>query len=183
MLRIVLAVLAAFAVLLGALLGVAMTRPATYQVQREVEIAATPAAVFANLEDFKRWRDWSPWEKLEPEMQRTYAGAERGVGASYSWQGDKVGSGSTKVTEATAPQKLGIELAFVKPFEETNRQAFSLTPTAAGTRVRWSMHGPLRLGGRVMSLFTDMDKIIGRDFETGLSQLKQLCEQPAAAAR
>lgn len=182
MLRIVLAVLAAFAVLVGLLLGVAMTRPDTYQVQREVEIGAAPPAVFANLEDFKRWRDWSPWEKLEPGMQRTYAGAEHGVGASYTWQGDKVGSGTMTVTEASAPQRLAIKLAFVKPFEETSLQQFALTPTAAGTRVRWSMHGPLRLGGRVMSLFTDMDKIIGRDFETGLTQLKQLCEKPSAAA-
>jgi uncharacterized protein YndB with AHSA1/START domain len=179
MLRIVLAVLAAFAVLVGALFGVALTRPDTYHVQRELEIAAPAAAVFANLEDFKRWRDWSPWEKLEPGMQRTYAGAERGVGASYTWRGDKVGSGTMTVTQASAPEKLAIELAFVKPFQETNQQTFSLTPTAAGTRVLWSMHGPLRLGGRVMSLFTDMDKIIGRDFETGLTQLKQLCEKPA----
>ena len=180
MLRIVMAVLAAFAVLVGALFGLGLTRPDTYQVQREIEIAAPPAAIFAHLDDFHRWTDWSPWEKLEPGMKRSYDGPERGVGAGYAWQSEKVGSGRMRVTGSTPPQELAIQLTYVKPFEETHALTLSLTPVAAGTRVRWDMRGPLRFGGRVLSLVTNMDKVIGRDIDKGLEQLKVVCEKPAS---
>lgn len=178
MLKIVLAVLAAFGVLIGALLGLGLTRPDTYRVQREIEIAAQPAAIFANLDDFHRWADWSPWEKLEPGMKRSYSGPASGVGARYAWEGDKVGAGTMTISESKPPERLTIRLDFTRPFAETNQVLLELTPAAAGTRVRWTMSGPLRLAGRVMSLFTNMDKVIGRDFEKGLVQLKERCERP-----
>ena len=108
-------------VALAALLLFAATRPGEFRVQRSVRIQAAPGRVFANLDDFRRWTAWSPWEGLDPELQRTFSGAASGVGSVYEWQGNrKVGKGRMEITRADAPGRLIIKLDFLKPFEAHN---------------------------------------------------------------
>ena len=161
------------------ILGLAFTKPDSFRVERRLVIQAPPEKVFAQLQDFHRWAAWSPWEKLDPAMNRSFSGAEAGVGAVYAWKGnDDVGAGRMEVIEATAPSKVAIKLDFIAPFEGHNRTDFNLTPVAGGVDVSWVMTGPSVFVTKLMQVFTSMDKMIGKDFEAGLANLKRVAEAP-----
>jgi uncharacterized protein YndB with AHSA1/START domain len=163
-------------------LGIAATKPATFRVERTATIAAPPSAVFANLEDFHRWPAWSPWEKLDPQMDRTYSGAPHGKGAIYTWHGNKeVGQGRMTISETRDNELVQIRLEFLEPFPADNVTTFTLGAVANGTDVHWIMEGPNSFMGKVISVFADMDHLIGGDFERGLADLKGASEGKAAA--
>lgn len=151
----------------------------TFMLQRSVTIAASAAAVFEHLVDLRKWQEWSPWEGIDPNMVRTYSGAESGVGAVYEWTGNrKVGAGRMTVVEVDVPNSLGIRLEFIKPFKATNMAQFELLPVSTGgeTQVTWSMTGKKTLMTKVMGIFKSMDAMVGPDFEKGLAQLKAAAE-------
>ena len=159
------------------------TRPATYRVERSTTITAPSDVVYANLVDFHRWGSWSPWEKLDPQMTRSYSGADSGVGAQYAWTGnDKVGEGRMTITEAALDQLVAIRLEFLKPWKSTSTAHFTLATEGDHTKVTWSMDGTHDSMGKAMSLVMNMDKMIGGDFEKGLANLKSVSEAQAAAA-
>jgi uncharacterized protein YndB with AHSA1/START domain len=146
----------------------------TYTVERSREIAAPPERIFAALADFHQWRHWSPWEDIDPDLQRTYEGAESGVGAAYAWAGNrKAGTGRMEVTDAEAPHRLVIDLQFLKPFKSRSEARFTLGPGEDGTRVTWTVTGPKTFMTKVMGIFKSMDAMIGPDFEKGLAQLDE----------
>ena len=163
--------------LLALLLLFAATRPDSFSVERRVVVQAPPEKIQPLIADFHRWADWSPWEKLDPAMQRTFSGAPAQAGAIYSWQGNKdVGSGRMEVKTA-APDKVRIQLDFIEPFEGHNTTDFLLTPRDGGTEVRWVMFGPSPFVTKLMGVFVSMDTMIGKDFEKGLAQLKVVAER------
>ena len=168
----------------GLLAAVAM-QPSTFHVERSASVGAAPAAVHANVSDFRNWKEWSPWEKLDPTMKSTYAGPASGVGSSYAWAGnDDVGEGKMTLTDS-APDKVVIALEFLKPFAATNTATFRFAPEGAGTRVTWAMDGEKNFLSKAFCLFGDMDAMIGKDFEAGLANLKAAVERapPVAATR
>lgn len=172
--KIVIAVL----VLVLLLVGVAALQPDNYRVQRSASIKAPPEKVLALLSDFHQWPSWSPWEKLDPAMSRSYSGAASDVGAVYAWKGnDKVGSGRMEIVELARPTKLVIALDFVAPFQSHNRTEFVLVPQGDSTNVTWIMSGPANLMTKMMGLVTSMDTMIGKDFEAGLANLKAIAER------
>lgn len=178
MLLIIVIVLAAA---VAALLVFAATRPDTFQVQRSATIAAPPERIFPHLDDFHRWSAWSPWEKLDPELKRTFSGAERGPGAVYAWEGNsKVGQGRMEILESDPPSRLRIQLDFIKPFEAHNTTVFTLAPAPGGTQVTWTMHGSKNFLFKLMGIFMNMDTMVGRDFERGLANLKAIAEAEPA---
>lgn len=149
-----------------------MTGSDEYEVVRRATVAAPPQAVYDLIADFHRWPEWSPWEDLDPEMQRTFSGAESGVGAAYEWRGNrKAGEGRMEITEAERPSRVVVDLRFVKPFKSNNTTTFELEAVDGATAVTWRMVGPKSLATRVMGIFKSMDKMIGPDFEKGLRQL------------
>jgi hypothetical protein len=163
--------------LVGALLLFATTRPDTFSVERRIVIQAAPEKIQPLLADFHRWADWSPWEKLDPAMNRTFGGPAAGVGATYAWNGNKdVGSGFMAVKSATN-DKVSIQLDFIEPFEGHNTADFLLAPQGGGTEVRWVMFGPTPYISKLMGVFVSMDTMIGKDFEKGLAQLKAAAEK------
>ena len=169
-------------VVLAALLIYAATRPDTFLVQRGVNIKAPPEKVFAILGDFHRWEVWSPWEKLDPALKRTYSGTPSGTGAIYAWEGNsKVGAGRMEIVEALPPSVIIIKLDFLRPFEGHNIAEFTLQGQGDFTYVSWVMHGPRPYISKLIGIFMSMDKMIGKDFETGLANLKTLSEKPAAS--
>ncbi len=162
---------------IAGVLGYAATKPDTFRVERKTTIAAPPEKVFAMIEDFHRWSEWSPWEKLDPGMTRTYGGSAKGVGATYAWSGnDDVGQGKMEVIEAVPASKLTFKLDFLKPFEAHNTGEFVLTPKDGGTEVTWSMYGPSPYISKLMDTVMNMDKMIGKDFEKGLANMKAAAE-------
>jgi uncharacterized protein YndB with AHSA1/START domain len=165
-------------VLVAAVLIVAATRPGDFSVQRSVAIKAPPERIYPLLVDFRQWPVWSPWEKLDPNMKRTLTGSASGPGAAYAWEGSgKVGAGRMEIKEATAPSKIAIQLDFIKPFEGHNITDFTLVPRGEQTEVTWLMHGPAPFISKLMGLFVNMDKMIGKDFEAGLANLKAAAEK------
>lgn len=166
------------AVAIAAILILASTKPDTFRIERSAVINAPAERIFSVLSDFHQWGGWSPWETKDPDMKRTYGGPERGKGATYGWEGDKnVGTGRMEILEANAPSKLAIKLDFFKPFEAHNTAEFTMLPQGSGTNVHWVMHGPATFMSKVMQVFMDFDKMVGKDFESGLANLKKLTEK------
>ncbi len=143
----------------------------TYTVERTRFLEAPPERVRALIEDFHQWPRWSPWEDIDPAMQRTYGGPESGVGATYSWSGNrKAGQGRMEIRNVT-DDRIDIALHFDKPFASDNDLTFLLEPRDGGTQVTWRITGPRPLFMRLAGLLMNMDKLVGKDFERGLERL------------
>ncbi len=167
----------AVVVLLAALLIYAATQPDTFRIQRATSIKAPPERIFAVLNDFLRWDAWSPWEKKDPAMKRTFSAVTSGKGAVYAWEGNRdVGQGRMEIAESVAPSKVAIKLDFVKPFETHNIVEFTLEPKGDSTNVTWTMNGPMPYVSKLITVFVNMDSMVGKDFETGLANLKAISE-------
>jgi hypothetical protein len=165
-------------VLIVALLVFAATKPDTFRVQRSASINAPPETLFPLINDLHSWGAWSPWEKMDPAMKRTYSGATNGKGAVYEWDGNRnVGQGRMEITESSPPSKVMIKLDFIKPFEAHNIAEFTLEAQGDSTNVTWAMHGPNRYIAKVMHLFFSMDSMVGKQFEAGLANLKAVAEK------
>ncbi|HEY0502327.1 MAG TPA: SRPBCC family protein [Lysobacter sp.] len=163
-------------VLVVAVLVFAATRPDTFRVERSIVVKAPPQRVLAQLDDFHRWRAWSPFEALDPAMKREIAGNPQGKGAVYTWDGNsKAGAGRMEILEAT-PSCVRIQLDFTRPMTAHNTAEFLLVPEGDGTRVTWAMHGPQPYIGKLMGLVFNMDRMLGKDFERGLTNLKRVAE-------
>jgi len=171
-----LAVVAAIA--LAAILALAAFEPDEFRVQRSTTINAPAAKVFPLIDDFRRWTAWSPFEKMDPTMRRTYGATTAGKGATYAWQGDgKAGAGRMEIAESTAPSRVGIVLDFEKPIANRARTTFTLSPHGDATLVTWTMESPNRYLVKVMHLFFDAEQIVGDDFARGLADLKAAAEK------
>ncbi len=165
------------AALIAVILIAASTKPNTVRYERSIVINASPDRILAQISDFRKWAPWSPWEKKDPDMHRDYSGSPSGVGAKYGWTGNsKVGEGRMEVTGTTA-DSVAIAMEFIKPWKAHCAVVFRTTSDGGGTRLTWTMDGPQIFMGKVMSLFMDMDKMIGKDFEAGLGSLKAVAER------
>ena len=161
----------------AAVLLLAASKPATFRVERSATIKAPLEKVFMLVNDFHHWPSWSPWEPLDPAMTKTHSGAANGPGAVYAWKGNKtVGEGRMEITDASPPTRVVIKLDFLKPFEAHNVAEFTLVGIDGTTVVTWAMYGPANFMTKVMQVFTSMDRMVGKDFEAGLSNLKALAE-------
>ncbi len=169
--------ISALSALVFVVLLLAALKPNEMRIERSATIKAAPERIFELINDFHGWSKWSPWDKIEPAMQRTYDGESAGEGARYAWVGDKVGSGSMEILSATAASHIKIKLDFIKPFEGHNITEFSLEPDGDSTKVTWLMHGPSAFVSKIMSVFVNMDQMIGKDFEKGLVDLKLVTER------
>ena len=156
----------------------AATRPDSFLVQRATDIKAPPEVIFAHVNDFKSWAAWSPYEKLDPTMTRSYGGADNGKGATYAWTSDgRAGAGGMEIIESAPPSKIALTLQFTKPFKTNNVVTFTFVPQGDITAVTWAMEGPMPFVAKVMGLIFSMDSMVGGDFEAGLADLKKLSEQ------
>lgn len=168
----------AFVGLIAALLIYAATKPDTFRIKRTAIIEAPPEKIFALINDFRMWETWSPWEKMDPALKRTYGGAESGQGAVYEWRGNKsVGEGRMEIIESTPPTKAVLKLDFKKPFEAHNNVEFVLEPQGDTTKITQAMYGSSPYISKLMSIFFSMDKMVGEKYEQGLATLKAIAEK------
>lgn len=178
MLKTITIIFGLLVLLLAGLLAFAATKPDTFRVQRTASIKAPPEKIFTFINDLHSWGAWSPYEKKDPAMRRTLSGAASGKGAVYEWDGDKnIGKGRMEITDTSAPSIVTIKLDFVKPFESHSIVEFTLEPKGDSTNVTWAMHGPNLFIGKMMSLFLNVNSMVGNDFEDGLNNLKILAEK------
>jgi uncharacterized protein YndB with AHSA1/START domain len=165
-------------VLAAAVLIFAATRPDTFRVERTAAIKAPPEKIFPFLNDFHKGQEWSPYEKKDPAMKRTYSGAPSGKGSVYEFEGNRnVGAGRLEIIDAAAPSRVVIILDMRKPFEGRKTIEYTLEQKGDRTNFTWAVHGPLTYPGKVMCLFVNMDRMMGRDFEAGIASLTALAEK------
>lgn len=175
--KIVKRIAAVIAVLIVAVLAFAATRPNIFRVERSTTIKAPPEKIFALVNDFGKWTLWSPYERTDPAMKRIYSGEESGKGAAYEWSGnDKAGAGRMEIIDSASPNRIVIKLDFIRPFEGHNTTVFNIEPRGGETNVSWAMNGPSPYMMKVAGLFMNLDEMIGKDFESGLANLKALSE-------
>jgi hypothetical protein len=164
--------------LLAAAAVVVWMQPDDYRLTRSTVIAAPAAAVFAQVNDLRKWDDWSPWAKLDPNAKVTFSGPPAGVGASFQWDGnDKIGTGEMSITESKPNERVATRTDFIKPFEGTSRSDFVFSEQNGQTNVIWTMTGTQNFIGKAICLVMNMEKTVGPDFEKGLAQLKQVAEK------
>ena len=182
MFEIIAIIAVVLAVAIAIVLILAMAKPATFSVQRAIVVSAPAGTIFPMINDFQQWKAWSPYENKDPAMKRSFSGAASGKGAVYGWEGNKnVGSGRMEILDTSVPSKIVIKLDFFTPFEGHNTAEFTMLPqgdaTNVATNVTWLMHGPAPFMSKVMQVFIKLDRMIGKDFEVGLVNLKNLAEK------
>jgi uncharacterized protein YndB with AHSA1/START domain len=177
MLRTTLLVLAVIVVVLVVVVAL---QPSTFRIARSTTIAAPPSAVFAQVNDFRKWEAWNPWGKIDPAMKQSYDGAPSGTGAVYTWTGNKeVGEGRMTIIESRPNELVRVKLEFFKPFAATNTAEFTFKPEGDQTVVTWSMFGDNNFMAKAAHLFMNMDKMLGDQFEKGLASMKSAVERTA----
>ena len=171
--------LAAVAAVIVVFLIVVALQPSDFRIERSATMRAPAPAAFAQVNDFQNWQAWSPWEKVDPALKRQYEGPKAGTGAVYAWQGNKdVGEGRMTIMESRPAEVIRIRLEFFKPFAATNTAEFSFKPAGADTTaVTWSMAGQNTFLSKAISLFIDMDRMVGGMFDQGLTQMKAIVER------
>jgi hypothetical protein len=173
-------VLTALVIVIVVLLVMASTRPSEFRIERSARIEARPEDVFDEINDFRNWKQWSPWEELDPNMVTTYDGPDSGAGAKTAWSGNgKAGQGAMEILESESPNRVKIKLDFLKPFEAHNTTEFHLKAEGSATLISWQMYGKNNLISKVFGMFMNMDATIGRDFEEGFENLKIVLKNKA----
>jgi hypothetical protein len=153
------------------------TRPNEFRVERSILLNAGPQTLFPYLNDLHRSNEWSPWAKLDPNMKLTYEGPQAGPGASYSWDGNKqVGAGRLSILESTPDKQVKLKVEFLRPFASTSIADQTLSAEGPQTKLTWGMNGTHNFISKLFCLFMNMDKMIGKDFEKGLNNLKTIVE-------
>ncbi|MBL8569396.1 MAG: SRPBCC family protein [Phreatobacter sp.] len=166
-------VLLAIPVVVVLVLVIAARKPDRFRTERSALIDASAERIFPMINDFRAWPTWSPWEKKDPDMKRSLSGAASGPGSIYAWDGNRnIGAGRMEILDVAAPERVTIQLDFFRPFKARNTAEFTLKPEGAGTRVTWAMFGPQPFVGKLISMFIDCDRMVGKEFETGLANLK-----------
>src|SRR5581483_1868204 len=174
----ILKILLMLLVVIAAILIFAATKPGTFHIERSVTIKASCEKVFPLINDLHNWPRWAPQDREDPTMKRTFAGADSGVGAASTWSGTgNTGKGRMTIIESLPPKSITVAVDWQRPFRVRNINQFQLAPDGASTRVTWSMSGPNLFMMKLMSVFRNMDKMMGQHFEDGLQNLKNIAEQ------
>ncbi len=169
-----------FIIVLIALAGLAAyasQRPDEFRVSRSTVMNAPVETVFDQVNDLRKWNAWSPWARLDPNALNTFEGPAAGIGASMSWAGNhKVGQGIMTITDSKPSQFIQFRLEFKKPMKATNTSEFTFTPDGSKTNVTWNMYGKNNLISKMMSVVFNCEKMVGGQFEEGLSNLRGVVE-------
>ena len=166
------------ALLIAAILIYAATKPDSFRIERSTTIKAPSEKVFALINDYKQREAWSPWEKIDPALKRTYSGAASGVGAIYEWSGNKdIGQGRMEIVESTPSTKVSLKLDFITPFEAHNMVDFTLAQQGDTTTITQAMYGPSPYLSKLMTIFFSMEKMVGGKYEEGLANIKAIAEK------
>ncbi len=168
----------ALAILIAVVVVLAAMRPDTFRVQRSIDINAPADKIFPLINDYRNWGSWSPYEHVDPDMQRTFSGPPSGKGSTYEWRGNKsIGHGRMEILDTAPPSKVVIKLDFFSPFEAHNMAEFTMQPRGSATNVTWAMHGPVPFMAKIIHMFMNMDRMVGGQFQQGLVSMKAVAEK------
>jgi hypothetical protein len=170
-----------FLSILGAIVAIfiilMLVAPKNYHVNRSIVIDRALPDVFQYIKHVKNQDDWSPWKKKDPDMKQTFSGVDGTVGFVSHWEGNKdVGTGEQEITKIEENKRLDTELRFFKPWKSQSDAYIEVEEADGGTNVTWGFSGVNKVPLNVMMMFMNMDKMIGKDFEEGLADLKRIME-------
>jgi hypothetical protein len=163
------------------MLAYAAIQPDRFEVRRSTDIKASADVIFPLINDLHAFNSWNPFDKRDPNIKGAYAGPESGKGARYDFESGKSGTGRIEIVDTTPFSRVIMRLTMIKPIAADNRVAFTLEPQGAVTRVTWAMDGSVPFVGKIIHLVLNMDKMVGRDFETGLADLRALAEKSSSS--
>ena len=170
-------ILAVVGVIIVGFLIVVATQPADFRVASSGTVPAAPAVVFEHVNDLHRWAAWSPWDRIDPAVKKTFEGPAAGVGASYSWVGEKTGEGKMTVAESRPYELIRFNLDFTKPFKANNIAEFTFRPEGNQTVVTWSITGKNNFMGKAFNMFVNCGAMVSGQFDKGLANLKEVVEK------
>jgi hypothetical protein len=164
----------------AALAAFIASRPADFRVSRSRRLSAPPDVVYGCVSDLRRWPEWSPFEKVDPNLEREFSGPRAGTGASYGWSGNsQVGEGRMTITDTAPGRRVTLRLEFLRPFVATHTAQFELAPSGTGTSMTWTMTGRNGFMGKAIGLVMNTDRMCGGLFEQGLATLDGLTAAPS----
>jgi uncharacterized protein YndB with AHSA1/START domain len=157
------------------LLVITIFVPRHYDVEREITINKSRPEVFDYIKHLKNQDNYSKWAMMDPAMKKEYSGTDGTIGFVYGWDSEEAGKGEQEIKKVAEHERLDIEIRFKKPFESTGEVRMITEENSPGqTTVKWGMKGDSKYPLNFMNLF--MNRILGRDLETGLANLKTLLE-------
>ncbi|MFO1514626.1 MAG: SRPBCC family protein [Verrucomicrobiota bacterium] len=155
-------------------------QPSSYRVTRSLAINAPPETLFPHINELKKWEVWNPWGKADPNMKLTYGEKTTGVGANYSWAGNReVGEGRLTIAESRPSESVRYKMEFFKPMSGSAEAEFTFKAQGNQTEVTWTVTGEKDFMSKAFCLFMSMDKMLGGKFEKALMDLKTIAESPA----
>ena len=165
--------------IIAALLIAGLFIPKGMKATREIIINKPNAEVFNYIKQLKNQDNYSKWGSMDPDMKKEYRGTDATVGFVSAWEGNKkVGTGEQEITGIEEGRKLSTELRFIKPFKSVAQSSMTTEALSDNsTKVSWGFEGQMNYPMNIMKLFMNMEKSIGNDFSTGLSNLKSLLEK------
>jgi hypothetical protein len=177
MIKILMVGAAVIAAIVVVVLAYAAMQPDRFQIQRSTSIKASADKIFPLINDLHAFNTWNPFDKKDPNIKGAYSGPASGKGARYGFESSKTGTGSIEIVDTASPSRVTMRLTMIKPIAADNRVVFILEPQGDATRVTWAMDGEVPFVGKVIHLIFSMDKMVGRDFEAGLADLKTLAQR------
>ena len=173
-------VLIALAGIIAMILIAAAHAKKDYAVKREIVINKPKQQVFDYIKLLRNQDNFSKWAKMDPNMKRTITGTDETVGFVSAWESNAkdVGAGEQEIKKITDSERLDFELRFLKPWKSTN-YAYMTTESldTNQTSVKWGFNGTMAYPMNLMLVFMDMDKMLGKEFQTGLDNLKEILEK------
>ncbi|WP_339723981.1 SRPBCC family protein [Maribacter stanieri] len=162
------------AILLALIVVLALIAPKTYHVYRSITVDQPPELVWEHLKFLKKQQEWSPWAQKDPNMELKFTGEDGSVGAISQWNGNKdVGEGEQEITRIVEGKRIEQDLRFFKPYKSQSDCYMNLDALDGNkSKVTWGFSGKNKFPMSIMMLFMSMDKMVGKDFEQGLQNLK-----------
>lgn len=158
-------------------------QPSAYTISRSIIINASPEALFPYINSAQLSFSWMPWKDMDNQIEMTYDGPNEGVGSKGSWKSKgKMGVGESTIIESIPNKSTQIKIIYTEPFEMNQISDMTLIPVVNGTKVQWGVKGNNNAIGRFFCLFSNLDKMVGTNFELGLEKLKSLIENNKANA-
>jgi hypothetical protein len=177
-------ILLGLAAVIAIILIAAATRPADFRVERSATLAVPAPALFAHVNDHRKFNVWNPFMQLDPNVKNTYSGPDAGVGAVCSWDGNSdIGAGSCTITESKPGELVRCRMDWKRPMEGVATVDFTFKPQGDKTVVTWAMYGKNNYLGKLVSLFMDCDKMCGPQFEKGLAALGTVAASPMTSVK
>jgi hypothetical protein len=147
--------------------------------EKSISINAPVEKVWQNTNTLKAMDQWSPWNDLDPKMKKDWTGTTGQPGEKVCWESKEAGNGCQEVKKADASKKrIDTEIKFLTPYESEANAYVTVVPEGNGSKATWGFTSKIPYPFTVMKMFMNMEDAIGKDYQKGLSRLKEMSEKP-----